>query len=456
MPPETVVVVPEGWLSRGEAYVRGEGEQLSIFGGIPGEEASVRIYSRQFQQVRGRMLAPTSGANPARVLPSCEKWGPCGGCPWMHLRPGGQRDAHDELWAAAFSDVGVPTFNLPAFPATLRGAEIVSDVEVEWGESDHGQPRLGVAAREGQGLVAIPKCEKASPLLQQFMGAAYGSLVASKVPTQRPPIRKIRARQVGDELFVTAHTANFAPKLADWALSLAKHLPAVSGVVAKFPAEHDPKGTGLQRLYGHDGIDTTIADCAFRLGADDTLPRDLVGYAHLLSAAPQLLGVAQGEAVLDIGAGFGLRAVVLARASGWALAIEGDENLARRTAETILANRAPVELLAEAWLYALDVATLRLRGRRPLVWIDAGRKELGQRVVDAVHAVDPRRVALQCSNPTALAREVLRWTNLGYRLESLHRFAVDPHTPFVEAVAVFASSNQAAPALRAPRRRTVR
>jgi hypothetical protein len=79
------------------------------------------------------------------------------------------------------------------------------------------------------------------------------------------------------------------------------------------------------------------------------------------------------------------------------------------------------------------------------VWIDGARKEVGGRVVESIRALEPRRVALQGGNPHALARDVAKWLAAGWKLLSLSRFAVDPHTPFVEAVAVLASPDDRPP-----------
>ena len=452
----SAVVVPDGWLSRGEAFVRGHNEQLVVFGGIPGESVRVQMFGREHQQVRARALGPAGKPSPDRVKPSCPKWGPCGGCPWMHLNDSGQRSAHDTLWSQAFADAELYADALPSMPEVIPGGAELSEVRVEWGVSDRGQPRIGVPAREGGALVAIPGCEKITPLLRQFMGACVGSLTVAGVPPERGPIQVIRARQIGESIFVSVRTAKFVPKLADWALSLAKHLPAVTGVVAEFPPDEDPKGFGLLRLYGNESIETELAGSRIRLGIEEHLPRDLVGYENLLGEAAELLGVAEGDAVVDLGAHIGARTIGLSRAAGWALAIESDERAHHRAAENILANRAPAELIENSWPEALQTALPRLTGRRPLVWIDSGRKELGQRVVDGVVALDPRRVAVQCSNPHALAREVVRWGRLGFSLTALRRYSIDPHTPFVEAVAVFAAANQAPPDKRAPRRRALR
>jgi hypothetical protein len=68
-------VTPEGWLSRGEAYVPGDGVQLAVFGGIPGERARVRFLARgtdvgaggQVRRVAARWIAPGGPTSPQRV-----------------------------------------------------------------------------------------------------------------------------------------------------------------------------------------------------------------------------------------------------------------------------------------------------------------------------------------------------------------------------------------------------
>jgi 23S rRNA (uracil1939-C5)-methyltransferase len=451
MKPDVHVVVPEGWLSRGEAFVRGDGQQLAVFGGIPGEAVKARVFGRQGAQVRARALGPADRPHPDRVRPTCDKWGPCGGCPWMHLSVRGQYEAHEQLWNQAFGDVGVAAKAGPLH----RVPGLLSEVRVQWGESDRGAPRVGVGAREGNGLVAIPECEKLTPLLRSFMGAAASSLRASNVPPQGA-VLGLRARQVGEELLVSVRLPAFAPAAAAWAASLATTLVELRGVVAEYPPEADRLGLGWQRLYGGDHLDWNALGLRVRMGTEEHLPRHLEAFASLLEAAPRLLGVQAGDAVLDIGAHIGARTLVLARAAGWAYGVETHDRPRARAVENASANRVAAEFGGGAWPEAIEAVAPRLQGRRPLVWIDTGRKELGARVVAATQALNPRRVALQGSNPPALAREMARWIGAGWRFERMERWDVDPNSPFAEAVAVLASPDASAPEKRAPRRKTVR
>lgn len=450
MKPDVHVVVPEGWLSRGEAYVRGDGQQLAVFGGIPGEAVKARVFGRQGAQVRARALAPADRPHPDRVVPTCEKWGPCGGCPWMHLSVRGQYEAHELLWNQAFRDVGITAKAGPLH----RVEGLLSEVRVQWGESDRGLPRVGVGGREGDGLVAIPTCEKLSPLLLSFMGAAAASLRTANVPTSGA-VLGLRARQVGEELLVGVRLPAFAPAAGAWAASLATTLVELRGVVAEYPIEEDRLGIGWQRLYGGDHLDWSALGLRIRMGTEEHLPRHLPAFASLLAAAPGLLGVEKGDAVLDVGAHIGARTLAFAQKAGWAFGLESDDRLRARAVENASANRVAAEFGAHSWPEAIEDVAPRLMGRRPFVWIDTGRKELGGRVVAAVQGLNPRRVALQGSNPPAMAREMARWMGAGWRFERMERWDMDPNSPFAEAVAVFVSPDQSAPDRRAPRRKTI-
>ncbi len=454
MPRDTHVVTPEGWLSRGEAFVRGDGEQLAVFGGIVGEAAKVRVFGQQGQQFRGRVLSVVGAPHPHRVKPACEKWGPCGGCPWMHLSPEGRQAAHDALWAAAAAEAGAA---LPLSPVVLAEPGSASEILLHWGYSDQGQPRLGVVAREGEGLVAIPRCPKVDPAVRLAMGAVAATLRECDVrPGRDGPVRGIRCRVANGEILLTLRASRPTPVLYTWVEALAANITELRGVVANYPPDTDPKGSGVQRLYGHSWIALALAGGTIKVGQEETLPSDLVAYDRFLSAAPAMLGVEAGDAVLEMGSGIGERLVTLARASGWAVGVESEPRLAGRATENVRDNGVTAELVVDGWVEAIEVTAPRLLGRRPRVWVDCGRKELGQRLVDAVRGLDPRAVALQSENPVALCREVARWQRDGWTLAGFYRHEIDAETPFVDAVAVMASASAALPEKRAPRRKVAR
>ena len=86
-----------------------------------------------------------------------------------------------------------------------------------------------------------------------------------------------------------------------------------------------------------------------------------------------------------------------------------------------------------------DVATVLGRledGPFDLVVLDPPREGARRKVVDAVVARSPRKVAYVACDPAALARDVAIFAEHGYRLRSLRAFDLFPMTHHVEAVAL--------------------
>lgn len=142
-----------------------------------------------------------------------------------------------------------------------------------------------------------------------------------------------------------------------------------------------------------------------------------------------------GEQVLELYSGAGLLTLPLADAvgpTGGVTAVEADGDgarLARRNAR------------AHPWVHLVagDVARV-LRdapGTRPdVVVLDPPRAGAGQRVMDAITSLTPRRIVYVACDPAALARDAARAVAAGYSLTGLTAHDLFPHTHHLEAVAV--------------------
>jgi 23S rRNA (uracil1939-C5)-methyltransferase len=72
-----------------------------------------------------------------------------------------------------------------------------------------------------------------------------------------------------------------------------------------------------------------------------------------------------------------------------------------------------------------------------VVIADPPRKGLEARLLDALAAAPPRRLALVSCNPQACVREARRLHAAGLSLAALTPYALFPHTDHVETVALF-------------------
>ncbi len=469
---EEFVVVPEGWLSRGEAFVRGEGAQLAVFGGIPGERARVRLVERSGHQHRARWVKAVGPPSPDRVEPVCDRYWACGRCPFMHLSEVGQDRARITLLRDAFADAKLALPEGRGVDGVVRVKDLTqTGIELFAGWSDDRHLRIGVPARDGRRLVAIPTCALASETLRTMMTAAAHHARALEVwPWEggRGSLRGYFARQsatTGETLvtFVFARSSPFAKGLAE---AVASQQAEVVGAFAHWndqpgpllaasPLTGDPEAS---LVYGRATIEEEVDGLRIRLGALDPFPLHPRAGVRLWTELVAALAPEKGDAVVDVGAGAGAgaRTLLLARKSGWALGIDPREGVIRRARENAASNGIGADFVAGPFAESLIDAHPRLHGRRPLAVVEAGPKGLDGQALDALLAVDPRRVALLSTNPRSLAKDAARLAARGLRLTRVLPVDTHPYTPFGDTIALLESPDTTPPTLRAPRRRTVR
>ncbi|MFD4324067.1 class I SAM-dependent RNA methyltransferase [Nocardioides sp. NPDC058538] len=178
------------------------------------------------------------------------------------------------------------------------------------------------------------------------------------------------------------------------------------------------------------------AEHSFEVSADGFWQVHPGAPAALVSAVLSALSPAPGDTVLDLYAGVGLFSAFLADRvgpTGRVVAVEGDQ-----TASALSVGNVPT-----AEVSAGDVATVLGRleeGTFDLVVLDPPREGARRKVVEAVVARSPRKVAYVACDPAALARDVAIFAEHGYRLRSLRAFDLFPMTHHVECVALLAEA----------------
>ncbi len=481
---EDPLVTPEGWLHRGDAFVTGDGVQLAVFGGIPGERARVRLTGNHRKQDRARWIASVGASDPARVTPWCDRYAPCGRCPLMHVHPIGQHDVirglvQDGIDAAGLQgrvDAPIPALPTPALPdlATITGrstrhprTELQYELNLVAGYSDQRSPRIGVPGHDGRDVVPIPGCLMVPETLRETMKVLAHHVREleiwpwnGKVGTLRAV--HLRASPVTGEVGVLLSVTRPSPMLTDLADRLASAHPAIAGVamhISTPPGYTWDRGEdgelGVGMLYGKALFDLSPGGFAMRLGFSDPWPARPDEPA-LLDAVDALAG-RPGDAAVEIGGTNGVGTLLLSRRTGWALGLGLPEARARRARENNAAgpSTGAADFVSGPVIEGLAAAYSRLDGRRPLVLLNAGTKGIPDEVLDAVLALDPRRVVLLGANPRSFGKNLKRLT-AGLNVVRVTPHDVAPNTPFAEVVAVLESEDRSLPTARAPRRKVVR
>lgn len=447
--------------------MRGQGAQLAVFGGIPGERARVRLVGRSGHQDLAKWVAPAGRPHPDRVEPPCDRYVPCGACPSMHLTPSGQDAMRVGLYRDALAEVRLQA--PVSLPVRGETRDVLHALELVTGKSDQGSLRLGVRGNDGRDVVPIPECLVVTPSLREVMKVVSHHLRTREVwpwDGHRGTLRAVAARQsptTGDVL-VTLAAARPNPVLGEVAGAIASAHPPISGVVVHLdeepgdPFKRDEDGDlGVSVLYGRPTFTVTLGGLTLTLGAGDPFPEHPAMVALAAAGVVGALAPEPGDAVVEVGSGNGLLTLMLARAAGWAMGLEPAEAVARRARENAAANGLGAEFVSGPVEYALEDVAPRLEGRRPHLLLHGGTRGLPGPAKAAAAAFRARRVVVTGTNPRALARDVRALVDQAeLDLVGVDLWDVRPHTPFVLATARLVSRDPTPPTRRAPRRKTLR
>jgi 23S rRNA (uracil1939-C5)-methyltransferase len=465
------IVTPRAWNSRGEAVDFTQRPRIAVWRGIPGERASVKVVYRGQNRIQARWIR-SEKPDESRVVPPCDRYDLCGGCPLMHLDATGQADARWEIVRGQLDLVGlqdVPVEGLVPSPDGLT--EYRTSLRLVVGHSDHGAVRIGAPGRGTRRPIPIPQCLVVSEDLRRLMRTLAGRVIDLEIwpyDEGRGLLRYVVARQsrATGEILLTLVAGQKDRILNQLADELTQRIDQLVGVHLHLNDEpgnsffdRDEMGEVRTRnLLGQDTIVDRLAGVEFRIGPGDFFQTNPAMADRLMRDVITLVEPEEGLPIIDAYSGVGGFALALAQHTGWSLGIEELGGAVRRARNSASAQRIPAEFLHAPVAQALGDLGRRLTGRRPVVIADPARRGLEPGVVQAIHELNPERVILVSCNPAALARDLAEFRELGWQIERVRPYDMFPNTPHVELVTRLRPPDGGArgPLGRGPRRRKVR
>jgi tRNA/tmRNA/rRNA uracil-C5-methylase (TrmA/RlmC/RlmD family) len=346
----------------------------------PGERVRVEVTEERRSYLRAdavEVLRPSA----ARVAPPCPWAGPgkCGGCDWQHLALEEQRRLKAQVVSEQLR--------------RLAGLDREVDVEAVPGDVDglgwRTRVRFAVDARGRAGLHRhrSPEVEPIGDCLIAHPGVDARGIVAAEWRGRTEV--QVEVTSTGDRAVTPL------PGRA----SRATVREAVGGTTWQLPVG------GFWQV--HPGAVTVL--------------RDVVD--GFTAARP-------GEQCLDLYAGVGVFADVLARRTGpsTVTAVESDRRAVAAGTAALPAVRF-VAARVESWLPSNSTGV-------DVVVLDPPRKGAGRAVMTALAAREPRCICYVACDPAALARDLATAAQEGYALTRLRAFDLFPMTAHVECVAV--------------------
>lgn len=390
-PGATVELATTGVAVGGDAVAREPGGRVVfVRGALPEERVLARITEARRRFARGEVLEVLD-PSPDRVPPPCPHVADgCGGCSWQHVTPEAQRRLKEGIVADTLRRVGhvegVPVSSV-ALPD--RGYRTSLRCLVVGG---------GLAFRRFHGHDAVPvrSCLVAHPLLDELF--REGRFDGAEEVELRAGAR------TGERLVVAHPTATDLVLPPDVLTVGTDELEA--GAAAWY---HEEAGGRRWRV-------SALSFFQVRPDGADVLAGLVAGAAGDATTA------------VDLYSGVGLFAGVLAERELEVVAVEGRAGAAADARHNLAG--LPVNLV-EGDVLAWSPTPA------DLVVADPSRAGLGERGVEVIAACDPRRVVVVACDPAALGRDAGLLVARGFGLSEVTVVDLFPHTPHVEAVAVF-------------------
>lgn len=413
---------------RGVTHI--DGKATFIHRALPGERVRFVYTDRRKQFDEGDTVEVLS-ASEDRIEPGCPHFAVCGGCSMQHIGPEAQLRTKAQVLRDNLERIG--KVSAERWLAPLTGPV--------WGY--RRKARLGVRYVPKKGRVLVGFRERRSPFIAEL---GRCPVLDPRVGEKLMPISLMLT-----ELEARARIAQIEVACSDERVALVfRNLDPLSEAdqqrMADFGTEH-----GFDIYLQPGGPDTIypindVAPLHYRLADFDVdigfAPLDFTQVNaeinhQMVPLAIDLLQIEPGDRVLDLFAGLGNFTLPLARRAAEVVAVEVDEPMVKRGAETAEANGIDNTRHVVGNLFEPERSLPWMREQYDRVLLDPPRAGAEAMMVE-VARFKPKRVVYVSCHPGTLARDAgLLVNEHGYKLVAAGVMDMFPHTAHVESIAVF-------------------
>ncbi len=376
---------------------------------LPGETVRARVVDEKRGHVRAEPVEVLE-ASPERIVPKCRHFGACGGCHYQHLPYEAQLKAKTEIVRDQLARIGKienpPVQEMIASP-------------VQWNYRNHIQfhltkdGKLGYVGVDGQRVVPVSECHLPEPELDALWpGLQFEPGLG---------LERVSLRQGAEGDVMLMLESPEPPELEVEADISVVHLLGDEAVV----------------MAGDDHVMMEVNERPFRVSAGAFFQVNTAIAGKMVTHLLERLPVTPQTTLLDIYCGVGLFSAFFAGRVGRLAGVE----VSPAACEDFAANLDEFENVELYQAPAEDVLP-HLDLRPDIVIVDPSRAGLEKRVLDAVQAQGPARIAYVSCDPSTLARDASRFIAGGYRLVEVTPFDLFPQTYHIESISIFEKASQ--------------
>lgn len=455
----------EGFAFEGKCVARVDGYVVFVPGGVPGDDARVRIRRVKKHYAEAELLEVLS-LSPLRVTPRCKHFGTCGGCRWQHVDYAAQLafkrqhvcDALERLGGFEHLTVN-PTLgseNIYSYRNKIEfsfGTRWLTPDELEARRHDElAYPEddrfaLGMhPAGVYQKVIDLVECHLPSDvcttilhLVRRFCRERKLSIYSTITHTGYLRNLVIRQSAYTGEVMVNLVTSEDRPEIMKSLCTILRtEIPAITTFVNNITQRRNLVALGdAERVYlGSGYITERIGKREYRISANSFFQINTKQAERLYDTVRAFAGLKPDDVVFDLYSGTGTIALHVADDVKTVIGIESVpaavEDARQNAVRNGVTNCTFVlgDLKERLWN---DTAWLAHVPRPSVIIVDPPRAGIHEKVVREILALSPERLVYVSCNPGTQARD-LKLMSPAYRITAVQPVDMFPHTYHIENV----------------------
>jgi len=431
----------------GRGVGRHEGQIWFVRGAVPGDRVLAHALCFRARFVEASTLRLIRASRSRRPAP-CPVQDRCGGCPWMVLEEGAQREWKRELVRDALQRIGKIS-EIEVEPVAGVGSSLGyrNKTEMLLGLDPDGRPAIGYHGTGGKsGAVDVAACAVQRDSANVALAAARRILLDSRSPWLKTvfrveePFRLVirSSSKDGAVLVAVRETRRRFPSLRAFARRLTRDCAAVRGVVRLMARPGRRGGTRVEAIHGPDWVEERIGELTLRLPASSFLQVNTEVATALVRLVTEIAAPDGSTQAMDLYGGVGTIGLHLALRGAAVTVCEAD-----RAAVACGLSTSQAQGLDRVRFVHSDVRSFLESGAGPgapdeLIVANPPRGGFGRGVAEAILCRRPGKLILVSCDPPTLARDLRVLVQGGLRVTRVSPLDMFPQTSHVETVAVLA------------------